>query len=168
MEQDLTDYEHLGDPDAEHVLERRDQRRQQSLVEIAEAAKRAAAKMPPFKPEQIAKLRAIFQATAQQSETELMRWRLRLYCGHVVEQTAHRSHKTIHQAFTGSSRCPECSLSPAMIIAAKPLGTAGTAPVATSTPRTEDRPRRRTRKELEARIVELEAENEALRRESGG
>lgn len=168
MEQDLTGYEHLGDPDAEHVLERRDHRRQQFFVEMAEAAKRAVAKMPPLKPEQIANLRAIFLTTAQQSDTELMRWQLRLYCGDVVERTAHRSYKTVQQAFTGSSRCPKCGLSPAMIIAAKPLGTAGTAPAITSALRTEDRPRRRTRKELEARIAELEAENKALRREAGG
>jgi hypothetical protein len=41
---------------------------------------------------------------------ELMRWRLRLYCGHVVEKAAHYSHKYLHGAFTGSAtQCSECS-----------------------------------------------------------
>lgn len=48
---------------------------------------------------------------------QLMRWQLRLFCGHVVERTAHREHTTVARAFT-SSRCPECGLDPATIVAA--------------------------------------------------
>jgi hypothetical protein len=51
-----------------------------------------------------------------------MRWRLRLFCGHVVERTAHISYRTAAQAFTGSHACPECRLDPATILAAKPIG----------------------------------------------
>lgn len=51
----------------------------------------------------------------------LMKWSVRLFCGHVVERTAHRDHKTVQRAFT-LSRCPECGLDPATIIAARPLG----------------------------------------------
>lgn len=39
---------------------------------------------------------------------ELMVWRLRLYCGHTIERTAHRTHLTVHAAFSGSVRCTEC------------------------------------------------------------
>lgn len=52
---------------------------------------------------------------------DLMRWRLRLFCGHVAERTAHRSHLTARAAFT-LSRCEECGLDPATIVAAEPLG----------------------------------------------
>lgn len=52
----------------------------------------------------------------------LMRWRLRLFCGHVVERTAHREYTTVERAFTVSPRCPECGLDPASIVAARPLG----------------------------------------------
>lgn len=51
----------------------------------------------------------------------LMRWRLRLFCGHMVERTAHRDHTTVERAFT-LSRCGECGLDPASIVAARPLG----------------------------------------------
>lgn len=51
----------------------------------------------------------------------LMRWRIRLFCGHVVERTAHRDHTTVERAFT-LSRCVECGLDPASIVAARPLG----------------------------------------------
>ncbi|CAN0262996.1 unnamed protein product, partial [Phaeothamnion confervicola] len=32
---------------------------------------------------------------------ELTVWRLQLYCGCVVERTAHQTHRTIHDAFSG-------------------------------------------------------------------
>ena len=59
---------------------------------------------------------------APRPASELMRWKLRLYCGHVIERTAHASHKTVHAAFCGSAKCPECGLDPAAIVAAKPIG----------------------------------------------
>jgi hypothetical protein len=51
----------------------------------------------------------------------LMRWRLRLFCGHVIERTAHRDHTTVAGAFTLMT-CPECGLDPATIVAARALG----------------------------------------------
>lgn len=53
---------------------------------------------------------------------ELMRWKLRLYCGHVIERTAHYTHKTLHAAFAGSTSCPECGLDPATIIDGEAVG----------------------------------------------
>lgn len=53
---------------------------------------------------------------------QLMRWRLGLYCSHVVERTAHVAHRTIHAAFMGDVACPECGLDPASIVAARALG----------------------------------------------
>jgi hypothetical protein len=51
-----------------------------------------------------------------------MRWRLRLFCGHVVERHAHHTHTTVHAAFMGATACPECELDPATIVAADTLG----------------------------------------------
>lgn len=56
---------------------------------------------------------------------ELMRWKLRLYCGHVIERTAHYTHKTLHAAFAGSTSCPECGLDPATIIDGEAIGLKG-------------------------------------------
>lgn len=53
---------------------------------------------------------------------QLMRWRLRLFCGHLVEATAHISYESVDRAFHGSHACPECGLDPAVIVAARPLG----------------------------------------------
>jgi hypothetical protein len=57
-----------------------------------------------------------------------MRWRLRLYCGHVVERTAHVDHRTIHAAFASGIVCPECGLDPATIVAGRALGAAASPP----------------------------------------
>lgn len=55
-----------------------------------------------------------------------MTWRLRLICGHVTQRTAYASYPTIERAFNGSvHECPECGLSPAGIVAGKPLINAG-------------------------------------------
>lgn len=52
---------------------------------------------------------------------QLMRWQLRLFCGHVIGRTAHREHTTVARAFA-LSPCPECGLDPATIVAARPVG----------------------------------------------
>jgi len=56
--------------------------------------------------------------------TELMRWSLRLYCGHIVERSSHRRHLTVHDAFLADRAYEVCGISPATIVAAVPLGVA--------------------------------------------
>lgn len=122
MIDDLSDYEPCGDPLVEHRLTRAHERRQEDAERTTEYVREIVAKAPPLSDEQVVKLRAIFAGVREQPPSELMRWRLRLYCGHVVERTAHRTRQTVHAAFTGSLRCPTCGLDPATIIAAAPLG----------------------------------------------
>lgn len=92
---------------------------------------------------------------------ELMKWRLRLYCSHVVERTAHYTHKSIHAAFTGGLSCPECGLDPAVIVDGEAIGllehpARAQAPESlTGEPTRAHKP---TKAELEARVRELEAE----------
>jgi hypothetical protein len=111
---------------------------------------------PPLSPSQRERIRALMSPTAPH---ELMVWRLRLYCGHTVERTAHRSHLTVHSAFSGSVRCTECGCDPATVVDARVVGLAAeptrpeSAPVA----------RKPTRAALERRIEELEAEVARLR-----
>jgi hypothetical protein len=90
-----------------------------------------------------------------------MRWRLRLYCGHIVERQAHFTHKTLRAAFTGSVTCSECGLDPATIVDGAAVGLAS-APVDASRSVPVRGPRKKTRAELEARVRELEAEVERL------
>lgn len=88
---------------------------------------------------------------------QLVRWRLRLYCGHVVERTAHAENRTVHAAFMGSVECPECGLDPSTIVAAKPVGRAAEPP---ASPRPPDR-----RAGLERKLARAQAEVERLRAE---
>lgn len=96
---------------------------------------------------------------------ELMRWRLRLYCGHVVERPAHYTHKTLQAAFTGSASCPECGLDPATIVDGMAIGLqaerpSAPPPAASASAARSGRP---TRSELEAKVAELEAEVKRLK-----
>lgn len=110
---------------------------------------------PPLSPAQCDRLATLLREPTPAHE--LMTWRLRLYCGHTVEQRAHASHKTVHAAFTGSTRCAECGCDPAIIIDAHAVGLVapppgmGTRPIAVAV-------RKPTRAALEKRITELEAE----------
>ncbi|BAK33121.1 hypothetical protein MLP_01070 [Microlunatus phosphovorus NM-1] len=95
-----------------------------------------------------------------------MRWRLRLYCGHVLERTSHYTHKTLHNAFTGATSCPECGLDPATIVGGEAIGLeaepkAARVPAAPSA--AAKRSGRPTKADLEARVGALEAEIERLR-----
>ena len=116
---------------------------------------------PPLSPERIEKIARLLGRPSEPHE--LMQWRLRLFCGHIVEQWAHRSHKTIHAAFTRSVCCPECGLNPATIVDAEAIGLAG-APAAAPKPAPSPAPRKPSRAQLEARLKELEAEVERLQR----
>lgn len=97
-----------------------------------------------------------------------MRWRLRLYCGHVVERTAHYTHKTFHNAFMSAGACPECGLDPTTIVDGEAIGLAAE-PKAVLGPRAPsaktERAGRPTKAELEARVRELEAEVQRLKKE---
>jgi hypothetical protein len=83
-----------------------------------------------------------------------MIWRLRLYCGHTVERTAHRSHLTVHAAFSGSVRCTKCGCDPATVIDARAIGLAAEP----THPEPAPTIRKPTRAALQRRIEELEAE----------
>ncbi|GAB3474551.1 hypothetical protein [Nocardiopsis coralliicola] len=119
---------------------------------------------PPMSPSQIEKIAGL--PGRPTPPHELMKWRLRLYCGHVVEKAAHYTHKTLQAAFTGSTSCPECSLDPATIVDGEAIGLKEEPPssIRAGAPAAETkRPRKPTKAELEARVRELEAEVQQLR-----
>ena len=116
----LVKYEAMGDPDDDYTPTKRDLRRQAQAQEIREWAAREVEKAPPMTPAQIDRVVALLRHSAV--EPDLMTWRLRLICGHVTQRTAHASYPTIERAFNGSvHECPDCRLSPAVIVAGKPL-----------------------------------------------
>jgi hypothetical protein len=91
------------------------------------------AKAPPIPDDVLRRVAAILARSGSRAE-ELVRWKLRLFCGHVVERTAHNSYACADRAFQGVPDCPECGLSPATIIAARPIG-----PPESPSPRTRTR-----------------------------
>lgn len=117
---------------------------------------------PPFSPAQRHRLARILGADRPKPH-ELMRWRLRLYCGHVVEKISHHTHKSLGAAFIGSVACPDCGRDPATILDAAAIGLVGPPPGGQARPGTSTAVRKPTRRELEARVKELEADNERLR-----
>lgn len=113
--------------------------------------------MPPMSPSQWERIGAILALPTPMSE--LMVWRLRLYCGHTVERQAHRSHKTVQSAFSGAVNCTECGRDPSTVIDARTIGLAAPSPQSLAVPTV----RKPTRAALERRIEELEAEVTRLR-----
>lgn len=164
----LSAYEHRGDPDAGVSLTAADHRRQRDYEVLVEAVERSLKEhpAPPPSEEMRARLQAILASTVGR-EHELMRWRMRLYCGHLVERTAHGSHLTLHAAFMNHTTCPTCR-SELTIVAAKPLGYTAESPAPAPPPvrKAQVRPKRPTRTELDQRIAELERENAQLRARS--
>lgn len=159
---DFTEYERRGNLETPFELTKKHQRAQEESERIREHAHRFAQQAPPLKPEQVAELSRLLGHRTPRHE--LMRWRLRLYCGHVVEKTSHYTHKTLHSAFTGSTRCPECELDPATIVDGEAICLAGECP-APLKPVTPTQSRRPTKADLETRVQELEEEVDQLRRE---
>ncbi|WP_370945389.1 hypothetical protein AB5J62_40850 [Amycolatopsis sp. cg5] len=155
---DLSKYRHLGDPLAAHELTCADHRRQADHVALAEHARTTVATFPPLTNDQINRLAATLHRIERQPRSNLMRWRLRLYCGHTIERTAHREHTTIYDAFAGECVCPTCGLHPSIIIAATPLGLA--APEQPPTTDTDALERELAR--LEKRISALDRERQRL------
>jgi hypothetical protein len=78
--------------------------------------------LPPSVAADVGRVARMLLDQPRTPDHDLMRWQVRLFCGHVVERTAHKNHKTVRSAFTIGAACPECGLDPASIIAARPLG----------------------------------------------
>ena len=90
----------------------------------------------------------------------LMRWRLRLYCGHVVERHAHAENPTAERAFMGQVSCVECGLDPATIVAARALGVVESPPAPPSRKKPSVQALRRKLEKAEAEVARLRAEIE--------
>jgi hypothetical protein len=109
----------------------------------------------PLSPKQVEEMRTLAQLQRKTPDRELTRWRLELFCGHVVERTAHRSYETFETALSGSTKCTECGLDPATVISGESLGAVDEAPSLPSANRVAPKPG--TKAALLERVAELEA-----------
>ncbi|MFE4456825.1 hypothetical protein ACFROC_05635 [Nocardia tengchongensis] len=104
-------------------------------------------------------------AECKTRDDEIMQWRVRLYCGHTTMTSRHCSAENPTMHGPSSMQCPECGMDPARIVAYEPVGLVSPRPDntgATSSPP----PKPQTRKQLEARIAELEQQLKATREDS--
>ncbi len=112
--------------------------------------------MPPLSPDVLESLQR--ERTKPTPDHDLVRWKLRLFCGHVTERRSHKTYRSASDAFGGGTTCDECGLYPATVVDALPLG-----PVEVKSPKPSGAASRPTRSQLETRVRQLEAEVEALR-----
>jgi hypothetical protein len=86
--------------------------------------------MPPLSPAKLDEIARLMSSPMQPHE--LMMWRVRLYCGHVVEKRSHFTHTTLHSAFIGPMSCDQCGLDPATIVDGEAIGLVEEPPSASS------------------------------------
>jgi hypothetical protein len=163
------EYESSGVPLEDYQLTRWDHRNQKQSEESRrrgeEQAKEARAR-ERADPEIIRRKHEAFRQAWElmqkfkKPEHEIMRWRVRLYCGHITETRRHREAATPTTHGPYSMRCPECGKDRSMIVAYEPIGLAAEPPPpppnAALPPPSAKKP---TRAQLERRIAALEEEN---------
>ena len=114
-------YKSHGTPLEDHQLTRRDHHWQRTLVEIKEQhARRLAAKAPPMSEETVERIAALLSYPTP--DTQIMRWRVRLSCGHIIEARRNCDMQRPADHGCNSQLCPECGMDPAAIVAYEPLG----------------------------------------------
>jgi hypothetical protein len=166
------EYEIHGVPLEQYQLTRADHRRQQESERCHEWVVKQVAKAPPISEANWARLRKLLGPPCP--PWKLMRWRVRLYCGHIVEVTRLRQCARADGGVTDKERCPTCGADPSIIVAFEPLGSLAEPPVEAAANVRSGKPlgapvaRRRTKVELEAENAALRAEVEALRGRPGG
>ncbi|MGW6568446.1 hypothetical protein [Streptomyces sp. NPDC054975] len=171
------EYRSSGVPLEEYELTREDHRRQKQSEEISEAVRLqvdediAKCQAGPARAERrrqafanVAKLMQSFK----KADREIMRWRVRLYCGHIMEREAHYTYADPLSAGSYGRRCPECGGVRQTIVAFEPIGLRGAPPEETGPLPPPPPAKKPTRADLEQRVKSLEKENERLRAKLSG
>lgn len=110
-------YELLPDPGDDWSPTKAQIRRQREREELRDHAARVAAEAPPLPKETLRRVAVLMSHETPPSD--LVEWRLRLFCGHEIARTSHHTHTAVQSAFMGGIACPECGLDPATLIAAQ-------------------------------------------------
>lgn len=165
------EYESYGCPLESYQLTRADHRQQKQWEDIRFWVEKRAAEEEAEEradPELAAGRRAVAVEALEMlrsfktPEHDIMRWRVRLYCGHIVETQRHRENAKPILHGSSSMKCPECGKDPSGIVAFEPIGLVGQPPFSPKAAASRS-PKRPTRAELERRVAALERENELLR-----
>lgn len=162
------EYHSHGVPLEKYELTRRDHRDQKTTVDIRDAVKVQAAKweaeeaadpeLREARHKTVERGRSMVLSFASQTRGhELMRWRVRLYCGHIAETRRHFTVDEPTRHGSSSMRCPACGMDPARIVAYEPVGLLAESP-SVARPRSQ-----RPRRSIEKRLAKIEAEAKELR-----
>ncbi|GGZ85626.1 hypothetical protein GCM10010344_61340 [Streptomyces bluensis] len=73
---------------------------------------------PPLSAEAASKIRELLGPFPRRSPSDYMRWRVRLYCGHIQEVACLLSETRP----SSEARCQECGKDPSVIVAFEPVG----------------------------------------------
>jgi hypothetical protein len=164
------EYLRHGVPLADYQLSKADHRRQHEAVQAHEWIQCQLANAPSWPDEHWERMTDLLGSPAPLWERH--RWRLRLYCGHIIETTRLRSSPRPDQSVCDKEHCPECGLDPAVIVTFEPLGPAAHPPpenrsAKPSGPTQPPPAHQRSKAELVAENYALRAELEELRRSKG-
>ncbi len=170
------EYRSIGVPLEEYELTRGDHRRQKQSEESKEWARRQVEEDNAkcrADPERAERRRQAFENVAKliqsfkKADHEIMRWRVRLYCGHIIETEAHYTYTDPLSSGPYGRRCSGCGEDGQTIVAFEPIGLRGEPPESTE-PLPPPPKKKPTRAELERRVKTLEEENERLRAKFSG
>ncbi|MDT3446493.1 MULTISPECIES: hypothetical protein [unclassified Pseudofrankia] len=160
-------HESHGTPLEDYKLTKADQRRQQgserikTWVEMVLDEKEVADPVLNAGRDAAARRAMEILYRSQPKDHDLMRWRVRLYCGHITQTRRHVTTRNPTVSGMSSMCCPDCGLDPSLIVAYEPLGLVAEPPGPVSRPATPIR--QPSGAQLERRIAELEAELAGLR-----
>lgn len=163
----MTEYISHGVPLQNYEPTAEDQRAQRKLEDLRAWARAEAAKLPRWSDEQFAEVEKMLRH-ARKNPPPQMPWRVRLFCGHVLEVARHADSKVPIEGVSDSATCGSCGGSVQLIVAFEPVGPVRVA----DAPGTVKRARRsasssakpKTKAELEAENAVLRAKLERLRR----
>lgn len=122
---DLSEYQRTGDLSAPFSPTKAVERSQQQAQKLHDYVEEVVAKAPPIPPDARDEIVESLRPYAKAPKPAQMRWRLRRYCGDVVEEAADEKHHDPDEAFKHSDRCPACGRRPSLIVDAEPIGLVG-------------------------------------------
>jgi hypothetical protein len=152
----MTEYRSHGVPLESYKTTKKDHRSQHELEEMMKWVEIQVAKFPTriseAKAQRLVSLLGLDEPAPQQ-----MRWRVRLYCGHIIEVTRHAGDEVPNTSVCRYERCAPCTERKQMIAAYEPIGLLPPPPTQPAT-----KPRKRARTSVTRTKAELQSENATL------
>ncbi|GAB3015446.1 hypothetical protein GCM10011376_05990 [Nocardioides flavus (ex Wang et al. 2016)] len=103
---DLTEYHRKGDLSVPFSPTKKFERAQEQAQKLRDYVQEIVAKAPPIPRDAREQIAALLRPYGNEPKPALMRWRLRRYCGDVVEETADEKYLDPDEAFKHSEQCP--------------------------------------------------------------